>query len=507
MSAESWQSFRRIIQVLSLGFFLYLSIQSIYAIRFGIENVFFRLNPLTGFMVMLAGRVWIPAFAIGGITLILTLLFGRVWCGWICPLGTLVQILGPKNRKPFTVSESWRSVKYILLCVTIFAGLFGSISLILFDPIANLNRTLSAAVWPAIRAAVLQTENFFYQFEILWGVLDWFHQAVSYPLLLDIQPVFINALAITLLFLFLVGLNWLAVRFWCRYLCPSGALLGLISRFSLTRRVVNNSCSGCGICNYECPTGTINPQKSYQSDPAECLVCHNCMVNCYRNSASFVWQIPIYKAAARQEYDPGRRAILASFAAAAGAAALANIEPVVKGSHPNLIYPPGAALPEFYSLCIRCSECIRVCPTQGLQLTFFETGWQNLFTPRLVPRLGYCMLNCKACVDACPTGALIPMDLEQKQSYRIGLASIDKNRCLPWAYATPCIVCEEVCPMADKAIGLQVVHMQDESGNSISIQQPYIKGEFCTGCGICEFKCPVSGEAAIRVFPPSDLVS
>ena len=507
MSAKSWQSLRRIIQVISLGLFLYLSLQSIYAIYPGFENFFFRLNPLTGFLVILAGRVWIPAFVIGAITLVLTLLFGRVWCGWICPLGTLLQVLGPKKRKPFTIRESWRSVKFILLYVTLFAGLFGSISLILLDPITILNRTLSAAIWPAIRASVLQSENFFYQFETLWGFLDWFHQTVSYPLFLDVQPVFINALPIFLLFLSLVGLNWIAERFWCRYLCPTGALLGLISRFSLTRRVVNNPCSGCGICSYECPTGTINPQKNYQSDPAECLVCYNCMVNCSRNSASFTWQIPIYKPSAKQDYDPGRRAILASFAAAAGAAALANIEPVIKGTHPNFIFPPGAVLPEFFSLCIRCSECIRVCPTQGLQPTLFESGWQNMFTPRLVPRLGYCLLNCKACVDACPTGALLPMSLEQKQSYRIGLASINKNRCLPWAYETPCIVCEEVCPVANKAIGLQVVTVQDELGEGVTIQQPYIKGEFCTGCGMCEFQCPVSGEAAIRVFPPSDLVA
>ena len=506
MRPKSWQTLCRIIQVFSLGLFLYLSLQSIYAIRFDLGNLFFRLNPLTGIMVMLAGRIWIPAFAIGGVTVILTIIFGKVWCGWICPLGTLLQFLGPKNRKSVTVPESWRRIKYILLFVTIFAVLFGSISLIVLDPITMLNRTLSAAIWPAVRAAVMQSENFFYQFEFLWGFLDWFHQTVSYPLFLDVQPVFINALPIFLLFSILVGLNWFAERFWCRYLCPSGALLGLISRFSLSSRVVNNPCSGCGICSSKCPTGTINPQKNYQSDPAECVVCYNCMVNCSKNSASFVWQVPRINVVGRQEYDPGRRALLASFAAAAGVAAMANIEPVVKGSHPFLIYPPGAVLPEFFSLCIRCSECIRVCPTQGLQPTLFESGWQNIFTPRLVPRLGYCQLNCKACVDACPTGALFPMSLEQKQSYQIGLASIDKNRCLPWAYATPCIVCEEVCPVANKAVGLQVVHLQDEQGESVTLQQPYIKGEYCTGCGICEFKCPISGAAAIRVFPPSDLI-
>ena len=122
-----------------------------------------------------------------------------------------------------------------------------------------------------------------------------------------------------------------------------------------------------------------------------------------------------------------------------------------------MIRPPGAAPAEFSALCVRCGACVRVCPTQGLQPSLFEGGVQNVLTPRLVPRLGYCGFGCNACGQVCPTGAIPELTLEEKQSVIMGLASIDQDRCLPWAYNIPCIVCEEVCPVADKAVTLEEV--------------------------------------------------
>jgi formate hydrogenlyase subunit 6/NADH:ubiquinone oxidoreductase subunit I len=128
---------------------------------------------------------------------------------------------------------------------------------------------------------------------------------------------------------------------------------------------------------------------------------------------------------------------------------------------------------------------------------------QNLFTPRLVPRLGYCSFGCTACGQVCPTGAIPELALEEKQQATIGLAAIDQGRCLPWAYDVPCIVCEEVCPVADKAVRLEEVSVEDAQGNVSLLQRPRVIRDLCIGCGICEYKCPVGGSAAIRVYAPA----
>jgi NAD-dependent dihydropyrimidine dehydrogenase PreA subunit len=126
-----------------------------------------------------------------------------------------------------------------------------------------------------------------------------------------------------------------------------------------------------------------------------------------------------------------------------------------------------------------------------------------LFTPRLVLRLGYCSFNCNACGQICPTGAIPPLALAEKQVTVIGLASIDQDRCLPWAYNIPCIVCEEVCPVADKAIQLEEVLVVSAAGEELLLQRPRVVKELCIGCGICEYQCPMGGEAAVRVYAPT----
>jgi len=183
--------------------------------------------------------------------------------------------------------------------------------------------------------------------------------------------------------------------------------------------------------------------------------------------------------------------------------ALGGAEPITKRQPARMIRPPGTTPDTFTALCIRCGQCVRVCPTQGLQPTLLEAGWQNTLTPFLVPRLGYCSFNCNACGLLCPTGAIPPLDLEQKQHTPIGLARVDRDRCLPWAYSIPCIVCEEACPVASKAIWLEEIETVNASGDQITLQRPSVIKELCIGCGICEHKCPVGGEAAIQVFAPT----
>jgi len=515
LSARTWRKIRQGTQILALLLFLALFVfsnaqrpQRFWA------DLFSRFDPLLMLTAQVAGRVLVSGLVLAGVTLLLTLLFGRVWCGWLCPLGTLLEWLGPRRHSDAsprlaphlarTPANSWRVIKYLLLFALLAAAILGNQTLIFLDPITILNRALTTAIWPALRYVVMQAEAFLYQFPPLWGPLDAVHGAVVQPLFLDVPPVFALGILMAVLFLGLIALNWWAERFWCRYLCPLGGLLGLLSKLSLVRREVSSACAECARCTHQCPTGTIDPCDGYRSDPAECIVCFDCLTDCTRAGIGFRWQLPRWRPDGWRDYDPTRRQALAVVGASAVGVALAGVEPITQRQPATMIRPPGALVTDFSALCIRCGACVRVCPTQGLQPSLFEGGLQNVFTPRLVPRLGPCTFNCHACGQVCPTGAIPPLGLEEKQRTIIGLARIDQGRCLPWAYNLPCIVCEEACPVADKAIQLEEVSVLNAQGETVLLQRPYVVTELCIGCGICEYQCPMGGEAAIRVHAPTE---
>ncbi|MFC2031361.1 4Fe-4S binding protein [Chloroflexota bacterium] len=506
MSPRTWRRIRRGAQILSLLLFLALSFytNAQRPLEFW-ADLFSRLDPLLMLAATLAGRAAVAGLSLALITVIVTLLFGRVWCGWFCPLGTLLEWFSPRRSKRRPPSEKWRTVKYLLLFVILFAALLGNQSLIWLDPITILHRTLTAAVWPALRYAVVETEALLYGVPLLWGPLDAIHQGLIHPLFLDVQPVFSLAVPITAFFLGLLALNWWAERFWCRYLCPLGGLLGLLSKLSLVRREVAEDCIDCARCSGQCPTGTIEPQDGFRSDAAECTVCLDCLVPCPAEGVGFRLQVPGWRPAQWRAYDPSRRQVLAAGGAAVVGVALAGAEPITKRQLATLIRPPGARLTDFGALCSRCAACMRVCPTQGLQPSALEGGVQNLLTPKLVSRLGYCSFGCNGCGQVCPTGAIPELVLDDKQGTIIGLAAIDRARCLPWAYDQPCIVCEEACPVADKAISLEEVEVVGDSGDVVFLQLPSVVKDLCIGCGTCEYQCPVGGEAAIRVYAPTDV--
>jgi ferredoxin len=177
-----------------------------------------------------------------------------------------------------------------------------------------------------------------------------------------------------------------------------------------------------------------------------------------------------------------------------------------ENANPFLIRPPGSTAEEdFIARCIRCGQCMRVCPNNALHPTFSEAGWEGLWSPIMIARIGYCEPTCTLCGQVCPTGAIIELTHEQKVGdennppNRIGTAFINRGRCLPWGMNTPCIVCEEWCPTTPKAIYLKKEEAVDSKGLNVTLQRPHVDPERCTGCGACEYACPVEDNAAIYV--------
>jgi len=492
---------RRIVQGLFLALFLFLFIQteSKGADELGWPvKLFLDFDPLIVLTTFLAshrveGLFWLSFILVG-----LTLLLGRVFCGWVCPLGTLNNLAGSlRKKRPRAPGPGWFRVKYSLLVGLLASSLFGVQLAGILDPLSLTIRSFSLALYPAMSYAVTSLFDAVYRLNL--PLVTPFSEALyALKTLLPFQqPWFAQGTFIGLLFLGVLALNLVQRRFWCRFLCPLGALLGLLSRWSVLRRSVSEECDSCGACAGVCQADAL-PAGKETWRASECLVCNNCDDICPSNAVRF----GLLKGQSTGGLDLGRRNVMASFFAGAFAVPLLRISPLARPrmSDARLIRPPGA-LEEaaFLQSCVRCGECMKVCITGGLQPALLEAGLEGLWTPVLVPRIGYCEFNCTLCGQVCPTGAIRRLPLEEKQRVRLGHAAIDRGRCLPFAHATPCIVCEETCPTPKKAIWLEEVTVRDRAGKSVRLQQPHVDLTTCIGCGACEKHCPVVGQPAITV--------
>jgi polyferredoxin len=501
-----WITARRIVQYTALAVFLLLFLFSRQGgWRGDLVNLPMRLDPLLILSHLLANRAFLLGSSLALLTMLATLLFGRAWCGWICPLGTVLDIFPLKRWRGQRSSppETWRKAKYALLLTTLFAALLGNLTLLVFDPLTILFRSLSVAIWPAIDQTITAIERVLYQIPALSEPVSQFDAWIR-PTLFPTTPIFQrNTLLFASLFLGVIVLNLLAPRFWCRYLCPLGGMLGLVSKFALFRRQVGSDCKGCELCTRLCPTGTINPEKGYASEPSECTMCMDCLEACPRSSITFT---PRLSGASWSSYDPGRRDALLAIGAAVTGVAIFRSDWLAKREPPHLLRPPGVRESNWdviaFSQCVRCSECLRACPTNALQPAVLDAGIQGILTPMIIPRLGYCDYSCNACGQVCPVQAIPPLSLEEKRIQVIGKAYIDQDRCIAWSEHRDCIVCEEMCPIPDKAIQLEEAETWGEDNVQVTVKLPHVVRERCIGCGICEYKCPVNGEAAIRVFVP-----
>ena len=506
---------RRCVQAASLALFVALLLATrppAAGPPTGWLGLYFHIDPLVLVGSWLGGHRLVGIALLALATFALTLLLGRVFCGWLCPLGALhnaLSWLGGRRaaRRAQTDGFSrWQRAKYWLLAALLVMVLGGAHWVGIVDPQSLLYRSLATGLLPAVQWAVEASAGGIFDADPHLGPLHL--TALSEPLYRFCRDrlfagqslVFAGGALILFILIGLLLLNLLRPRFWCRYLCPLGALLGACAGRTALRLTPSGNCGSCQRCLLRCPAAA-QPEKPGQWLPEECFGCWNCVASCGEDALDFRWQWPWRRPEAAR-VDVGRRALLGAGLAGIGALFLFKLPPLARGKtyNPELIRPPGAlAEPDFLARCVQCGLCMKACPTGALQPAFDQAGLAGLWTPVLVPRLGYCDHGCALCGQVCPTGAIQPLALAQKQALRIGLATLDTTRCLPFAYGRECIVCEEHCPVPTKAIYFVETEVELRGGERQRLKQPRVDAALCTGCGICETKCPFADRAAIRV--------
>jgi polyferredoxin len=502
-SAQAWILARKISQGFFLLAFLALLVEApLKKWPFDLVNLPMRIDPLAMLAGLVASRAFLAGSALALAVVLLSIAFGRAWCGWICPLGTTLDLFPLRRKKSKYVppSENWRRVKYSLLIAILVAAVFTNLTLLVFDPLTIFIRTFSSSLWPALGQAVTAAETALYTIPFLQIPISNLDSLLR-PALFPINPVFYRYTFIyAAIIAGIILLNRLAPRFWCRYLCPLGALLGLVSKVAIFRRTVSPDCRQCAICQRECPTGAIRPEKGYASDPSECIMCMDCREGCPKNATTFR---PVLKPAGWTAYDPSRRQALEVFGASLVGLAVFQADQIKTQDSPFHILPPGGRENNLLTKCVRCGECMRACPTNAIQVAVGEAGLEGIGTPTLVMRTGFCDYSCNVCGQVCPTQAIPSLSLEVKRLKVVGKAYIDKNRCIAWADHRDCIVCEEMCPLPEKAIVLQTSQVIIGTGETVSVRLPEVLRASCIGCGICEKRCPLTGESAIRIYTPT----
>ena len=270
MSRRTARRLRRLVQVGFLVLFLGIGFATFQAFRPGVvAQGVFPFDPLAALSAMLATRSWIPGMAWSLGLVVLTLLLGRVFCGWICPLGTVLEYTRFKGaaRREKRLSTRWRAVKYVILTAVVIMAALGSLTLLVLDPLTIFNRTVATALIPAVDAVVRGVENAVADVGWLAGAVSWIDNTVRGPVLPTIAPFFAQGIAMAVFFASIVALNLLADRFWCRYLCPLGALLGALAKFAIFRPVVAGGCSDCHRCASSCRLGAIEEQAAATAAP------------------------------------------------------------------------------------------------------------------------------------------------------------------------------------------------------------------------------------------------
>ncbi|MGD8781152.1 MAG: 4Fe-4S binding protein [Ignavibacteria bacterium] len=435
-----------------------------------------------------------PALIASGflVILVITVLFGRVYCSSFCPLGIFIDIINflktrKRKKKRFQYNSPNNFFRYPLLFLTVVFILSGSLLFVnILDPYSNFGKFSNTIIKPLI---VLMNN-------VISIGLESFDNYSIPPY--DYKISSITGIVFILTFLALVLILTLKKgRLYCNTICPVGTFLGLLSKLSIYKiQVDENNCNGCGVCERVCKSNCIS-SKEKKIDFDRCVSCFNCLNAC--PSAGLVYKNSLKRTAAEPTVGYNRRNFLIS--AISLSTFLTNkllsqneVKVYVKNKIPEEkkfpVSPPGSiSIDNFTSKCIACEMCVSTCPTQVLQPSLFQYGLDGILMPHLNNRTGFCNYDCIKCGEVCPTGAILPKKLEDKKLIQIGKAKFVRDNCVVVTQKSDCAACSEHCPT--KAVETFI--------NKDNLREPKVDEELCIGCGACEYACPTIPYKAIYV--------
>ncbi len=438
------------------------------------------------------------------VVLILTLLFGRVYCSSICPLGVFMDVVSfisrklKKKKKRFRYKEPHNILRYFLLAVTVIFFTAGSIYFILLlDPYSNFGRIITYFVNPVIILVNNGVAN----------ILENFNIYAIFPI--EIQSVRLELWIYPMLFLILV--TWMSFtdgRLFCNTICPVGTLLGLLSGFSWFKiRFDEENCTLCGHCTRVCKSDCMD-FKMQMVDYSRCVTCFNCIPVCPSNSVKFTYKkteiteasnIKIKVAELKNGPDKKKRKFLSFLLSVLAGGTLSSFgqgtdeeykDSTVPEEKEFPVTPPGSlSIRNFTHNCTACALCVSACPSNVLQPSFNEYGLTGMMQPHMDYHTGYCNFECTRCSEVCPTGSIFPVMEDEKKRIQTGIAKFVKENCIVHTEKTDCGACSEHCPT-------KAVKMIPYEGDLLI---PEVTDDICIGCGACEFACPTTPFKAIYV--------
>jgi ferredoxin len=473
---------RRLVQLALLAAFVALTIGGLeFGGRWLLSGLFSRLDPLVGLSAVLASRAFIAFWAAAALTIVLTVALGRVWCGWICPLGTVLEIAPTPQRFSGRVSSRWRVGKYVTLAVVLGAAVLGNLGPMILDPVTIITRPLQELA----RAFIGN---------------DAVGQSVGASL--GRGSVHVVALLSLIPLVAVVALNVIERRFWCEDLCPLGGLLALVSRVPGVRRRVNaETCTSCARCAKACPTGAVKRDAAFASDSAECITCLRCLDACPTGANAFAARAPHGLATG---YGPTRRDALIAIGATSLGLAGAVI-PIAR-TNAEILRPPSTSEARLAELCVRCGACYGACPTGSLRPSISFTAEAGAWTPMLDERPAHCTLNCNLCAAPCPTDAIHTPTEYEAMNLGLGVrAEVNRDRCRAWASNRECMKCLGACPIAGAIVGeTRPAELPSRRGGP-PVQVPVVNTDLCIGCNQCAGACVVDPIAIGSPLPPESL--